>query len=155
MGKRTATHRHHVIPKHVGGLDEPWNIAVLTIDEHAEAHLIRWVLYKQWQDRLAWLSLSKQLPYDQISSIAMKEGIKKAYPFGRPSPKGMLGKVPWNKGKKTGVGGPKGPRTKEWGENISKAKKGKSYAWMKYPKTKEHMAKVWATRRANKLKEST
>lgn len=31
-------HKHHIIPKHAGGSDDPSNIVVLTVEEHAEAH---------------------------------------------------------------------------------------------------------------------
>lgn len=84
-------HRHHIKPIHDGGVDEPRNIALLTIDEHAEAHLIRSLLLGQWEDRLAWLMLSGQYPVDDARRLAIKEGLKDKYPNGRP---------PWNKGKK-------------------------------------------------------
>lgn len=84
-------HKHHITPIHDGGADEPWNLALLTIDEHADAHFIRWILLRQWEDRLAWLALSKQVSVDDVRRLAMKEGLKDKYPNGRP---------PWNKGKK-------------------------------------------------------
>ena len=31
-------HKHHIIPKHMGGTDDPSNLIELTIEEHAEAH---------------------------------------------------------------------------------------------------------------------
>ena len=31
-------HKHHIIPKHMGGSNNPSNIVKLTIKEHAEAH---------------------------------------------------------------------------------------------------------------------
>ena len=31
-------HKHHKIPKHSGGSDDPENIVYLTPEEHAEAH---------------------------------------------------------------------------------------------------------------------
>lgn len=84
-------HKHHIIPIHDGGTDEPHNIAILTIEEHADAHFIRWVLLKQWEDKLVWLVLSKQIPVDDARRIAIKQGIENKYPNGR---------APWNKGKK-------------------------------------------------------
>lgn len=35
-------HRHHVVPKHAGGTDDPDNIVLLTREEHAAAHLARY-----------------------------------------------------------------------------------------------------------------
>ena len=31
-------HKHHIIPKHAGGSNDPNNFVFLTIEEHAEAH---------------------------------------------------------------------------------------------------------------------
>ena len=36
----TIYHVHHIIPKHMGGTDDPSNLTQLTIEEHAEAHRI-------------------------------------------------------------------------------------------------------------------
>lgn len=33
-------HRHHKVPRHMGGTDDPDNLVLLTIEEHAEAHRI-------------------------------------------------------------------------------------------------------------------
>lgn len=54
-------HRHHIIPRHAGGTDDPSNIALLTIEEHAEAHRILYEKYGRWQDKLAWQMLSGQI----------------------------------------------------------------------------------------------
>jgi hypothetical protein len=35
-------HKHHKIPKHMGGRDDPSNIELLTIEEHTEAHKKLW-----------------------------------------------------------------------------------------------------------------
>lgn len=42
-------HKHHVIPKHMGGTDHPSNLVTLTVEEHAEAHRILWEKYGHWQ----------------------------------------------------------------------------------------------------------
>jgi len=52
------THKHHIIPKHIGGTNEPSNIVELSIEDHATAHKILYEKYGRWQDRVAWLSLS-------------------------------------------------------------------------------------------------
>lgn len=51
-------HKHHIIPKHAGGTDDPSNLITLTISEHAEAHRLLYEQHGRWQDRVAWLSLS-------------------------------------------------------------------------------------------------
>jgi hypothetical protein len=51
-------HKHHIIPKHAGGTDDPSNLVELTIEEHAEAHRLLYEEHGRWQDRVAWLSLA-------------------------------------------------------------------------------------------------
>ena len=55
-------HKHHIIPKHMGGTDDPHNITypILTID-HAIWH---WVLFRQYgklEDKIAWKGLMGEL----------------------------------------------------------------------------------------------
>lgn len=74
-------HKHHIIPKHMGGSDDPENLIELTIEEHAEAHRILYEQHGRWQDRLAWRALSGQIGKEEILkellSNAGKEGVKK------------------------------------------------------------------------------
>ena len=64
------THKHHIIPRHAGGSDEPTNIVELTIPEHAEAHKKLYEEHGRWQDEVAWKALSRQ--------ISCAEAIKEA-----------------------------------------------------------------------------
>jgi hypothetical protein len=52
-------HKHHIIPKHAGGSDDPSNLIELTPLEHAEAHRLLYEQYGRWQDEVAWKGLSK------------------------------------------------------------------------------------------------
>jgi hypothetical protein len=52
-------HKHHIIPKHAGGSDDPSNLIELTPAEHAEAHRLLYEQYGRWQDEVAWKGLSK------------------------------------------------------------------------------------------------
>lgn len=56
----TYLHKHHKIPRHAGGTDDPSNIIELTVEEHAEAHRLLYEQYGRWQDYVAWQGLSKQ-----------------------------------------------------------------------------------------------
>ena len=58
---KTIKHKHHIIPKHMGGTDDPENLIELTVEEHAEAHRELYEKYSKWQDKVAWLSLSEQI----------------------------------------------------------------------------------------------
>lgn len=59
-------HKHHKIPKHMGGTDDSSNLEELTIEDHAEAHRLLWEQFGKWQDWLAWKSLSNQIPVAEI-----------------------------------------------------------------------------------------
>lgn len=50
-------HKHHIIPKHMGGSDEPSNLILLTVEEHAEAHRLLFEKYGFKEDELAWKGL--------------------------------------------------------------------------------------------------
>ncbi len=75
----TIYHKHHIVPLHIGGSDDPSNIINLTIEEHAEAHKKLWEEHGRWQDELAYKGLSKLLSHDEISlmvSIKANQGKK-------------------------------------------------------------------------------
>jgi hypothetical protein len=69
-------HKHHIIPKHIGGTDDPSNLVELTVEEHAEAHRKLWEEHGRWQDFIAWQGLAKIIPSEQIHSEATKMGMK-------------------------------------------------------------------------------
>lgn len=56
-------HKHHILPKHMGGLNSPENIVILTVEEHALEHKKLFDLYGHEQDRIAWLALSGQITH--------------------------------------------------------------------------------------------
>ena len=59
-------HKHHIIPKHSGGSNDPSNIVELTIEEHAEAHKKLWEQYGKKEDWLAWQGLTGMIGKDEI-----------------------------------------------------------------------------------------
>lgn len=59
-------HKHHIIPKHMGGSNDPSNLIELTVEEHAEAHRVLYEQHGKWQDLLAWKALSGQISTDDI-----------------------------------------------------------------------------------------
>ena len=52
-------HKHHIIPRHMGGTDDQSNLIELTPDEHAEAHRLLYEQHGHWQDYVAWQGLAK------------------------------------------------------------------------------------------------
>lgn len=59
-------HKHHIIPRHAGGSNDPDNIVELTVEEHAEAHRVLYEEHGRWQDYIAWKGLSGMLPIDEL-----------------------------------------------------------------------------------------
>jgi len=76
----TIYHTHHIIPRHMGGSDDPSNLIRLTVEEHAEAHRILYEKYGLEQDRLAWLGLAgimtKQEHNKEVSRLAGKKTVE-------------------------------------------------------------------------------
>ena len=56
----TYYHKHHIIPRHAGGTDDPSNLVTLTVEEHAEAHRKLYEEYGRKEDLMAWKGLSGQ-----------------------------------------------------------------------------------------------
>jgi len=59
-------HKHHIIPRHIGGTDDPENIVELTIEEHSVAHRKLYEEHGRWEDMLAWKGLSGQIGKDEL-----------------------------------------------------------------------------------------
>ena len=51
-------HKHHIVPKHSGGTDDPSNIIELSVEEHAEAHRKLYEEHGKTEDYLAWKGLA-------------------------------------------------------------------------------------------------
>jgi hypothetical protein len=59
-------HIHHIIPKHMGGTNDPSNLIELTVEEHAEAHKLLWEQNGLWQDYYAWQGLAGIIPKQEL-----------------------------------------------------------------------------------------
>lgn len=59
-------HKHHKIPRHVGGTDDASNIEFLTIEEHAEAHRKLYDEFGRQEDYLAWRGLAGLIGKDDL-----------------------------------------------------------------------------------------
>jgi len=53
-------HNHHIIPRHMGGTNDPNNLIKLSVVDHAAAHLKLYEEYGKYEDWLAWKCLSGQ-----------------------------------------------------------------------------------------------
>ena len=59
-------HKHHIIPKHMGGSDDPDNLIALTRAQHAEAHRALYEQYGKQEDLWAWKFLSKSNDWEWL-----------------------------------------------------------------------------------------
>jgi len=66
-------HIHHILPKYLGGSDDPSNLVELTVDEHAEAHRLLYEQHSNWQDYCAWQALSGRI--GQEEALRMAQGM--------------------------------------------------------------------------------
>ena len=67
-------HKHHIIPKHKGGTDDPSNLIELSVLEHAQAHLTLYEKYGKMEDLLAYKSLSNQMDEERQRAKAILGG---------------------------------------------------------------------------------
>jgi hypothetical protein len=123
-------HKHHIIPRHIGGTDDPSNLIELTVAEHAEAHRLLYEKYGRDEDRLAWKGLSGLIGKDEM--IREKASLNSSRP-GKSNP--FYGKT----------------HSEETKQKISKKKKGHSYN-KGIPKSEEHKAKLSKLRKENATK---
>jgi hypothetical protein len=117
-------HKHHIIPKHVGGTDDPSNLIELTIEEHAEAHRILYEQYGRIQDKRAWMGLSKMMSgieiIKEILQAPRSEETKRKMSLAR---KGKSN--PWAIGNKNATVLKGRTRSEETKKKISESKIGK------------------------------
>ena len=104
------THIHHIIPRHMGGTDDPSNLIEVTVEQHALLHKQLWEDLGYQEDYIAWRCLSGQ--------ITTQEATLEAIRLARQRYKGTK----------------RGPLSEEAKSNISNAKKGKS---INYPKNRK------------------
>jgi hypothetical protein len=116
-------HRHHIIPKHMGGSDDPSNLVYLTVEEHAEAHRRLWETHGKIEDKVAYMGLLNMIDREEIiRSLASRpkseEHKKKISEAHKGKPK------PWLIGSKNAAG-KRGPNSDEHNRRIGEAKRGK------------------------------
>jgi hypothetical protein len=67
------THKHHIVPRHAGGTDDPSNLVELTIEEHAQAHLELYEKYGRWQDQVAHQALLGNINKEEARILSVKK----------------------------------------------------------------------------------
>lgn len=173
-------HRHHKIPKHAGGTNDPSNIEHLTLEEHAAAHEELWKTHGKIEDYCAWKGLTGLLTKKEIYQAMVRQPKSSWFtsaPDARrtPTPERIAKMAASLRGRKLSdehkarlseklKGRKKKPRTKEHCLAISRGKMGKkikpcsdnrrakiSNALMGRTLTPEHAAKIAMALRGRKL----
>ena len=80
-------HKHHIGPRHAGGTDDPSNLVLLTVEEHAEAHKLLFELCGRKEDEIAWRMLSGQINVTEAKRQAQRLGAIKGGKISGPMPK--------------------------------------------------------------------
>ena len=117
-------HLHHILPRHMGGTNDPSNLIELTVEEHAEAHRKLYEEYRRPQDKRAWLGLAKIMTGEEIikeilTSPKSEEHKRKISEAHKGKPK------PWLIGTRNGAGNAGKPKSEEHKRKIAKAHTGK------------------------------
>ena len=141
-------HKHHIIPRHAGGSNDPDNLVYLTIEEHADAHKKLYEEYGRWEDRLAYEGLSGQIGKDEIWEEIYKN--RKTF-LGKTHSEETKKKISETKKRQERLGLTKS-HNEEWRKNQSEKLMGhKSYETQKsavskamkgVPKSEEHKRKI-------------
>lgn len=75
-------HKHHIIPRYMGGTDDADNIVELTVLEHADAHNLLYCLYKNKEDWLAEQGLLGYYKKEDIIKEIFKNNGRKSWEAG-------------------------------------------------------------------------
>jgi hypothetical protein len=106
------THKHHIIPRYMGGIDEPENLVEVTITQHAMFHFCNYQLWGNLEDRLAWRGLSGQITPDEVALEAMILGGKKGGNKNKENKTGFCGLSPEERSEASKKGGNKSKENK-------------------------------------------
>jgi hypothetical protein len=72
-------HKHHIIPKHMGGSDDPSNIIELSVEEHSQAHLKLYEQYGKKEDLCAHYMLSGKSQDPEFQKMVASLGGNASY----------------------------------------------------------------------------
>jgi hypothetical protein len=130
------THKHHIIPRYMGGPDTLENLVEVTVTQHAMFHFCNYQLWGNEEDRIAWRALSRQITFDEAALEAMSLGGKKGGSKHKENKTGIFslspeersknsrnaGKIGGNKNKenKTGICGRSPEKMRENGKKGGK-----------------------------------
>ena len=141
-------HKHHIIPRHAGGSNDPSNIVELTIEEHAEAHRLLYEEHGKYEDWIAWKGLSGQIGKEEWLQERSRAGGMKGKPHTEEHKKKISEALKARTQKRV--------LSEEHKEKISLSMKGhrnsKNHSSEEYKKKQsEAMKRAWAKRKSRSM----
>ena len=127
-------HRHHIVPKHMGGTDDPSNLITLTLLGHAFAHWCLWMKFGKLQDKWSWLRLSGKTEEAEACRIELARQPKSVAHRAKMSASAM--------GNTRGLGVKRMGYTEEHKQKISVSQKKR----LSSPEARERMRQSFANR---------
>lgn len=137
-------HKHHIVPRHMGGSDDSNNIIYLSVKDHAIAHAELYLKYGKHEDYVAFKGLKKQISKEQIFIETSRIGGLN----NKGKPKSLEHRLKISQSNSS----PRKPYAEERKLKISKAMRGNknssNHSSNKYKKKQsESMKKAWAKRK--------
>ena len=134
-------HKHHIIPKHMGGTDDASNLIELTVEEHADAHKKLYEQHGKQEDFMAWQMLLGQVGKDEALFMSRSIG----------------GKTPMSEESKAKLRESCRKRTERQRADgtLARANKKRSIAHKGKKKSAEHMKNWSASRKGHRHSEET
>ena len=74
-------HKHHIVPRHAGGTDEPQNIIKVNVPMHAFLHRQRYIEHGNKLDKIAADTLSGQKTSTEARCLACRIGRERKSPY--------------------------------------------------------------------------
>ena len=106
------THKHHLVPRYMGGSNKPENLVEVTVTQHAMFHFCNYQLWGNEEDRIAWRALSGQINVDdfklELQALGRKKGGQKGGRTTYENGTGIFKMTPEEKSEAAREGGKKG-----------------------------------------------
>lgn len=75
--EKERTHKHHIVPRYMGGTDTAENLVEITVTQHAMYHFCNYQLWGKDEDKIAWKMLGGQISAGEAYLEARKLGGKR------------------------------------------------------------------------------